>query len=90
MLRPPAPVPVKEERMKRGIILLAAAVLALYILPLFGLSRFEKSALEKKKKASDIVFLSHEPLQFGLRRGGVGANWPERYDKQQKVGPPDW
>lgn len=68
--------------MKKGTVLLAVAMTVIFTLPLLGLSRFEKSALEKQKKAANIVYLSHEPLQFGLRKGGTGEDWPERYEKQ--------
>jgi len=68
--------------MKRKTIFFAVAMITIFSLPLCGMSRFEKSALEKRKKAAGIVRLSHEPLQFGLRRGGMGEDWPERYEKQ--------
>ncbi|HLA39968.1 MAG TPA: hypothetical protein VJ417_08225, partial [Candidatus Glassbacteria bacterium] len=50
--------------------------------PAFCLSRFERSSQEKQKEAGKIIPLSHEPLQFGQRRGGVPEDWPERYEHQ--------
>jgi len=68
--------------MKNLVFLLLAAGIALQNSSLQGLTKFEKRALEKQQIAKNIVFFSHEPLMFGLRRGGVPENWPERYERQ--------
>ena len=68
--------------MDRKLLLLSAAVLFGFHLPLQGLSRFEKSTLEKQKMAENAVWPSHEPLQFTQRKGGGAEDWPGRYGRQ--------
>ena len=48
------------------------------------MSRFEKRSLEKQEEASKILRLTHEPVHFGLRRGRVSEDMPERYLKQHE------
>ncbi|MFC1614524.1 beta-galactosidase [Gemmatimonadota bacterium] len=65
--------------MKLSLILLSFMVWA--AMPLNAMSRFDKSADEKQRKAKDIVRFSHEPVQFGLRRGKNPESWPAHYEK---------
>src|ERR1700761_7063455 len=46
-----------------------------------GQTRWERSALRKQAIASDIQWLTHEPLDFLLRRGDHFADEPDHYTK---------
>ncbi len=63
--RLPAPV---GQRFRFGLVagLTAGLVLPAPAAP----TRWEESAARKKELTKDVVWLSHEPLQFQLRRGG--------------------
>ena len=56
--------------------------LAFLYSPLAGLSKFERSALEKQEIAKNIVWFNHEPLAFPLRRGNLSEDWTEIYERQ--------
>ncbi|MFH1068105.1 MAG: beta-galactosidase [Candidatus Glassbacteria bacterium] len=68
--------------MKKLVMFGTVLLVALASTAAFCQSRFERSALEKQKEAAAITHPSHEPLQFGQRRGGVPEDWPQRYDRQ--------
>ena len=68
---------------KRSLLLLAT----IFIFAGFAsdeMSRFERRSLEKREEAGKILWLTHEPVHFGLRRGRVSEDMPERYLKQHE------
>jgi len=70
--------------MYKTLLVLLASILLLAAFSAEELSRFERSSLEKQEEAQKILFLTHEPMQFGLRRGHVSEDMPDRYLKQHE------
>ena len=48
----------------------------------FAQSRFERSAARKQELARKVVWPTHEPIMFSLRRGGHGDDLIETYARQ--------
>jgi Beta-galactosidase len=47
----------------------------------FGPTRWQTSAQKKRELASDITWLTHEPLEFLIRRGSHFDDEPRQYDQ---------
>jgi len=66
----------------KNTLLACLALLALCCSSLPAESRFERAAREKKARAAEVVWFSHEPLMFSQRKGKMPEDWPERYERQ--------
>lgn len=70
--------------MNKWFLIPLASLLTLTVFSAERLSRFEKSSLAKQEEANKIIFLTHEPIHFNLRRGRGSEDMMERYLKQHE------
>ncbi len=72
---------------RQNIVLLAvAALLAVAPASARAETRWERTAREKREIAKSVIWPSHEPLMFSLRRGGHSEDLPDIYERQHAPG----